>query len=49
MITADVNRDDGGSAILTFEPSIRSAPADNAPLIDDFPPPLSKGRRPVRL
>lgn len=33
MIVADANSNGSGSATLTFEPPIRSAPADNAPLI----------------
>jgi len=49
MITADVNSDGCGSATLAFEPPIRSAPADNAPLIEDFPPILSNRRRSIRL
>lgn len=32
MMTADVNSNGSGQATLTFEPALRSSPADNAPL-----------------
>lgn len=36
-VTADVFSDSGGNATLSFEPSLRAAPADNAPITISTP------------